>query len=403
MSAGLDRPGLAPVWAELARRFGEGQPPVAITLRDLSLSERRAVADLLGLDRLPRETARLRVDRLAAACGVGDRDGLRAMVERRLGPIVDRREIRQADRRAREDLWSWLAAEARGLPLARSDPDRLESWVGTARALGVPGGDVERHRRRLAAVLSVLAALPADGIGLAALADDLLGDPHALDRGRSAAALVLEAVAVARNRPRPSDAEAVRLLWEEMGVVPDPLSSTVLALGLRPPPDHPLRSACATGEPVVLTLSQLRRWPLDPLPDGDVAYVVENPSLLAEASGKGWDGPPLVCSSGRPTIAVVTLVRQLRAAGADVFQHADFDGAGLGITAWMAERAGTTPWRMGAGDYLAAVAVRRPRVPLLGRLPSTPWDPRLAGAMTEHGVAVHEEETRSDLLAAMNR
>jgi len=248
----------------------------------------------------------------------------------------------------------------------------------------------------------VLAALPADGVGLAALAADVLGDPHALDRGRATATLVLDAVAVARQRGRPTDAEAARLLWEEVGVVPDPLSSTVLALGLQLAGDHPLRPVFAAGEPVVLTLSQVRRWPADPLPPGGAAFVVENPSLVAEAAAGGWGGPPLLCSSGRPTIAVVSLVRQLRAAGAEVFQHADFDPAGLGITAWLAQRAGTIPWRMGAADYLAAVATDRERVAIAGRLPPAPWDPELVETMAAHGVAVYEEEVRADLLSAIS-
>jgi uncharacterized protein (TIGR02679 family) len=408
---GRSRPELAPVWAELARRFGDGDPPVAITLRDLSMGERQAVADLLGLDRLPPATARIRADRLVAAFGVDGVDGLRAAVEAQVGPIVDRRAARLDARRRRDDVWAWLADQVGGLPLVAGDAERLGPWVETVRAAGVPGGDVDRHRRRLAAVLAVLTTLPADGIGLASLAADVLGDPHALDRGRATATLVLDAVAVARQRARPTDAEAARLLWEEVGVVPDPLSSAVLALGLHLTGNHPFASVSAAGEPVVLTLSQLRRWPVDPLPAGGAAFVVENPSLVAAAAtggwggtaaASGWGGPPLLCSSGRPTVAVVSLVRQLRAAGAEVFQHADFDPAGLGITAWLAQRAGTVPWRMGAADYLAAVATDRERVRLAGRLPPAPWDPDLVEAMAAHGVAVYEEELRAGLLSAMS-
>jgi uncharacterized protein (TIGR02679 family) len=396
------RPELAPVWAELARRFGDGDPPVAITLRDLSMRQRQALADLLGLDRLPPATARCRVDRLAAAFGVAGVDGLRAVVEAQVGPIIDRRAARLEARRRRDDVWAWLAGQAGSLPLAADDPERLAPWVETIRAAGVPGGDIARLRRRLAAALAVLAALPADGTGLAALANDVLGDPHALDRGRGTAALILDAVALSRQRARATDAEAARLLWEEVGVVPDPLSSTVLALGLNLTGDHPLHQVSAAGEPVVLTLSQLRRWPVNPLPAGSAAFVVENPSLVAEAATRGWSGPPLLCSSGRPTVAVVTLIRQLRAAGAEVFQHADFDVAGLGITAWLAQRAGTMPWRMGATDYLGAVATERERVALAGRLPPAPWDPDLIEVMAARGVAVYEEELRAGLLSAIS-
>lgn len=51
----------------------------------------------------------------------------------------------------------------------------------------------------------------------------------------------------------------------------------------------------------------------------------------------------------RPTIAVVILVRQLRAAGANVFQHADLDAGGRGITAWLANLAGQRPVAHGHG------------------------------------------------------
>ena len=402
----LDRPGLARLWVELARRFGDGRPPMALTLAGLSVPERQALADLLGLDRLPPGTARVRLDRLAAACGVEGDAGLRALVEARLGPIIDRRAARADSRRARDAYWAWLADAAAGLPMTAGDPALVEPWLEVVRAAGVPGGDFGAHRRRLDRALAVLAALPADGVALASLAADHLGDAHALDRGRPTATLVLDAVAAARGRPRASDAEGARLLWEEVGVVPDPLSSTVLCLGLRPPePADPLAAwlgAAATAcEPAVVTLAQLRRWPLDPLPAGDTAFVVENPTLLTEAAARGWAGPPLVCSSGRPSIAGVALLRQLGAAGATLAQHADFDGGGLSITGWLADRAGTTPWRMGAGDYLAAVAVARERVPLANRLPPSPWDPGLREAMATSAVAVHEEEIRGTLLSAM--
>lgn len=399
----LDRPGLAPVWDELARRLADGGEPRTIVLRALGERERRALADLLGLDRLPGRQVRLPVDRLAAAAGVDGLPGLRAEVEARRGPIADRRSEREAAVRGRAEMWAWFGDEVARLPLASGAPGGLSPWVASVRAAGVPGGDVEVHRSRLGAALRVLVALPADGASLASLASDTLGDPHGLDRGRWTSSVVLAAVADALDRPAPSDAEAVRNLWEGVGVAPDPLSSTVLTLGLRPGGDGPLASWLRTSaeqfEPVVLTLAQLRRWPVEPLAAGTVAYVVENPSLVAEATRRRVEAPPLVCSSGRPTVAVVTLLRQLAATGATLRQHADFDATGLSITNWLADRAGTTPWRMGADDYAAATPGAA--VALAGRLPPTPWDPGLAAAMASTGRAVHEEDVRATLLEAM--
>jgi uncharacterized protein (TIGR02679 family) len=226
-----------------------------------------------------------------------------------------------------------------------------------------------------------------------------------LDRGRSTATLVLDAVAVLLGQDRPTDAETTRLLWEGVGVVPDPLSSAVLTLGLRPPGGGPLaghlRSMTDAGEPSTLTLSQLRRWPVAPLARGSTALVVENPTLVAEAADRGWNGSPLVCTSGRPTHAVVVLLRQLGADGAVLAQHADFDVAGLGISSWLSRRTGSLPWQMTGHDYLEALRTSGTTVQLGGTVPPTPWDPTLQEAMARHGLAVHEEAIRGEPLGRM--
>jgi uncharacterized protein (TIGR02679 family) len=398
----LGRRQLSPLLDEIARRFGEGETPVTVSLRGLPLATRRALADLLGADRLPAATGRLRLDRLAAAAGLRSIDELRAQLEELRGPLPDRRADRAAARQARAALWAWFEQEAASLSFG--DPAGLSAWVAALRSGGVRGG-VEQQRHRLASVLAVLGRLPAEGAPLPVLANDCIGDPHALDHGRPLAGMVLDAAAAALGWPRPTDAESARMLWEAVGVVPDPHSSTVSALGLRGGDADPLArwlsAAAGAGEPVVLSLANLRRWPVRPLPGGAALFVVENPSLLAEAVNRpgGWQGPPIVCSSGRPTIATVTLLRQLGADGATCYQHADLDPSGLAITGWLAQRAGTTPWKMDASDYRRARSPSGARV--LGAIPPTPWDPALARVMAQERRAVYEEEVRSELLEAM--
>ncbi|HLI44940.1 MAG TPA: TIGR02679 family protein [Acidimicrobiales bacterium] len=392
MSAALERPALRSLVEELARRLASGQVVSSVTIPD---DCRPAAADLLGLERVPRSGQRLRIAPLLDALGLADLDALRVAVERVVGPLPQAGAERRAELERRTELWEWLAAEASRITLGGS----LEEWVDAQRARGARGG-VERRRRQLERALAVLRRLPADGLPLASLAADEAGGPHGLDRGRSLTGCVLDAVAVATGQPRPATAEEVRLLWESVGVVPDPLSSTVMALGL-PGDESPLGlwldAARQVGEPLVLTLANLRRWPRPPLAPGERAFVVENPSLLAEAAAAGVLGPPLICSSGRPTIAVVTLLRQLGAAGARLYQHADFDPAGVAITTWLQQHAGTTPWRMTAADYLSSV---RPGDVTFGAVPLTPWDPRLCEAMAEWGTPVYEEEIRLTLLEA---
>jgi uncharacterized protein (TIGR02679 family) len=402
----LARAPLAPLVDELVVRFGDGLP-AALNLRRLDDDARSAVADLLGAARVPAATARLSIRRLLSALELPDVDHLRAAVESIRGPIPDRRASRSAASAAREEFWSWFDTEVDAVrsttPRLPDLPD-LSNWGARVRAAGIRGGP-DRHRRRLERAVAVLRRLPADGVTLAALAADVLGDPHGLDRGRSVAALVVDALA-GEAAAGARDAEAIRGLWERFGVAPDALSSSVLVLGLRPPDRHPLaaylRYAASASEPVVLTLAQLRRWPLPALATDRAAFVVENPSVVAEAARRGWaGGPPLLCSSGRPTVAVVTLIRQLAAGGAAVHQHADFDAAGLAITAWLADRAGTRPWQMTAADYRAAAAGAFDAVPLTGPLPSTPWDRSLPSTMAAEGAAVYEEQLRDQLLDAI--
>jgi Protein of unknown function C-terminus (DUF2399) len=63
------------------------------------------------------------------------------------------------------------------------------------------------------------------------------------------------------------------------------------------------------------------------------------------------------------------------------------DVAGVGITACLAEHAGTTPWRMMSDDYLAVATARHDRPLLRGAIPATPWDPCLAQVMADQGCS----------------
>ena len=401
----LGRPELAPLVDELARRLSEGVAVTTVALRGLPEPVRRAVADLLGSDRVPSAANRVRIDRLLAALGMASVDDLRAAVEELRGPLADRRAERQREQADRDALWSWLAVEASAVGLT-ADRSRLDQWVASQRINGAWGG-VEMHRRRLERALAVLRSLPADGVPLSALAADLAGGPHALDHGTRLAAIVLDAIRLAFDTPRPSGAEDIRILWETVGVAPDPHSSTVLVLGLPggswTPLGRWLDEAAAAGEPVVLSLSNLRRWPVRPLAPGTRVFVVENPAIVAEAAAGGWTGPVVVCSSGRPTVAVLMLLRQLGADGATVLQHADFDPDGLAITAWLAERAGTIPWQMSLPEYLAAVDRFKDRPRIRRPVPDTPWDPGLRSGLEHHLLPVYEEDLRTDLLTSMRR
>lgn len=401
----LGHPALAPLVDELSRRYESGSAPVRIRVPNLAEAGERALADLLGLDRYLAQgggagrTRTLAVARLATALG-GD---LRPVVEELRGPLRDRFAERDAHTRRREALWAWLGSRVAGLPIF-SCPESAQTWVDRVRRSGVPGGDVDTHRRRLEVAVQVLCRLPAGGVTLASLAADVTGDAHVLDAGRRIGRLVVDALAVSAGVETGPDGAAVRALWERVGVIVDPLSSTALILGLRSGGSHPLATMLATaanaGEPVVVTLSQLARWPFFPTGETRSVLVVENPAVVNEAATAGFR-VPMLCTGGWPSVAALTLLRPLLAAGIQVYQHADFDPAGLRITSWLQVHLGTTPWQMTAGAYRGGLDLVPDSPPVVGDIPDTPWEPTLAELMRRERRAIHEEAIRHHLLAAM--
>jgi uncharacterized protein (TIGR02679 family) len=98
-----------------------------------------------------------------------------------------------------------------------------------------------------------------------------------------------------------------------------------------------------------------------------------------------------------PSAAQQTLIAQLAAGGARLRYHGDFDWAGLVIGNFVMREFGAEPWRFGTADYLSAAA--GPGIALRGDRPvAARWDDRLAGAMSERRVAVHEEGVVESLL-----
>jgi uncharacterized protein (TIGR02679 family) len=213
--------------------------------------------------------------------------------------------------------------------------------------------------------------------------------------------LVLRALAVIYQAAPPTDAEQRRALWHRAGIADDELSSTVLCAGLRfDGTDVVSRvlAACAdAGQAAVLTLQQLRG---DSAPNQapDRVWIVENPSIVALALRRfGPRCPPLVCTAGWPSGAGVLLLRTLRAAGAELRYHGDFDGEGLRIAAHIIARTGARPWRMSSADYLAAVSDGPP----VGQVTAVPWDADLAAHLIASGSTVSEERVAATLLDDM--
>ncbi|MGW0287785.1 TIGR02679 family protein [Streptomyces sp. NPDC003236] len=398
--ATLRRPELRPLWDTLHSRLSSGRPVTRVRLGPLDDTQREALADLLGLDRLPDARPSVPLTRLEEAVTELSGRTVREIVSELVGPLGDRAGERRRQRDERAELWTWLARHE----TVRAQP-ALSDWAATCRAAGVVAGSAEHTRTLLTDALKVLAALPGQAEPLPVFAARVLsGRAHALDDGTPLSALVLRALVTVYDTVPPQSAAERRALWTRAGVADDELSATVLVGGLRPVGDGLLArvaTACTeVGQATSLTLAHVRypgEFILSEAPES-VVHVVENPSILALALRRfGPCCPPLVCTSGWPNSAAIQLLRMLADHGAALRYHGDFDGEGIRIAAYVLDKTSARPWRMTAADYRAAVA-SSPHGPQPGRITEAPWDLELAEVMAEHDTAVVEELVAEVLL-----
>jgi hypothetical protein len=357
-------PELAPLWRAVHSRLSSGRPVGRVRVGPLDAGQQAALADLLGLSRLPGEQPSVSLATLDHVLAESVGMPAREVVAQLIGPLGDRAGDRERAAAQRD---------------------------------GLAGGSVPRTRDELGCALRVLAELPAPGVPLPVLADQVLGDTHGLDEGTRCAGLVLRALASIHDVPPPANAQHRRALWERAGVAGDELSTVALAAGLQPEGSDVaariLRVCTEAGQAAALTLGQLRTadWARGPAD----AWVFENPSVLAMALARfGRRCPPIAVTSGWPSSAVILLLRALRSAGTRLHYHGDFDGEGLRIAAAVVARTGAAPWRMTSADYLRAAT----HGPPVGRMSDVPWDGALATHMAAAGITVPEERVAAELL-----
>ncbi len=216
---------------------------------------------------------------------------------------------------------------------------------------------------------------------------------------------ILRGIAVVLDVAPSTNAVERRRLWEEAGVQPDEVSTTVLTLGLRPSGGTAVARAVLArsdaGCETHLTLRDLRR--LDRLLSaGTAVWVCENPRILEAAMDAGTP-EVMVCTAGNPVVAVTMLLDRLAADGARLCYRGDFDWAGLAIANRIIGTYGATPWRMRTVDYQAALVAAGARMvelpALAGAAVEAVWDADLAPAMDRSGWAVHEELILEDSVA----
>ncbi|MBC7452923.1 MAG: TIGR02679 family protein [Massilia sp.] len=382
---------LQPLRQRLRGRYERGVEDGVVTLGKLTPLERAALCGLLG--RRPGEGSSLRFaieDLDVALRNGGLADSLRGALCLLDGPITNRTAHR-ADMLAR---WERVAA----LDL---EP-RLAALLADARAIGmlkrVSRGDSEFATRLCQAASRVLARLPAPAQARSQLAADVLGDAHGLDPGRPVARLVLSALRRRATDDEDADSEeTVRETWAAAGVMVNELARPALFLNLP-------GALAITGEPAYLSLRALLRCPPAWELNGRLVFVCENPNLVAiAADALGAACAPLVCTDGMPAAAQRTLLHQLRAAGAMLRYHGDFDWPGIAIGNLVMRQFSATPWRFCARDYMTtATGITDGRT--LGEASVTAeWDTTLSAAMGSAGWAIDEEAVATELLRDLSQ
>ena len=371
-----------------------------ISVADPDDAERKAIIGITGVHQ-PAGTRRLTVslESLDAAVRRATGHGLAELLTV-LGPPLRNRPVAAASLAASR---AGLAALAEASPLYLAC-DWYRQWLGELRQDGTltrlaTQGDVGLLGQAIR-VLEFLDGRPggAGPIALPALAARITGDTKALNHGTGVGTLVLRALALRADVPRPGSAAERRDLWDRAGVLVDDLASRVLVLNLPAEGEglgEWLTSAARYGTPFQVTLHQLAAHPVRV--SCPRVFVCENPAVLRRACAElGAACPPLVCTEGRPSAAFHRLMGLAVGAGAELWYHGDFDWPGVAIAADVIARYDGRAWRMSASDYLSAA---RPGVGLGGDPVDAPWDPELRGAMSIEGHAVYEETVGDDLLA----
>lgn len=296
-------------------------------------------------------------------------------------PLVTRQAKREAHAIHQEEFRAKLLSLAQALPDDSQGRRWLEhgyhgqEWIFT-RYKNSPADEQERQLILVRYIASALDQLPGPGAPerLALFAQRTSGDPHVLDPDRAAGRLLLLALSDLANDKEESSyslarspqdrAQALRL-YGGAGLLVDMISSNVAvcnlveAIYLNGMPD-PLVQA-AGKRVLLLPLRQLLEWK-HLVPASATIYVFENPQVFEEvvaALGSVAAFPTLVCTSGWPSSAALTLLQQLLEESPDnrLYYSGDFDLKGLQIAAYLGARypGRCHPWHFDPASYEIAL------------------------------------------------
>jgi uncharacterized protein (TIGR02679 family) len=351
----------------------ESQVRGQITLQDCASDERREIASFLGKPLYADTNIRVKLVDVEKAllhsfnCTLPDL--LRAYFPDSV--LVTRAERRAQHTQRQSDFRAALASLIAQLPQETQGRYWLEhsshgeQWL-YARYKNAPPEEQQRQLKLVAYIAGLLDQLPRPEAPerLALFAQRTSGDPHMLDAGRAAGRLFLLALSDLANRDL-GDREQELLLYRNAGLLVDTISTNVAVYNLASAfyldgtPDPLLHAAGA--RVMLLPLRQLQEWQ-SVTSNSATIYVVENPQVFEEiiASVQAENEPPtLVCTSGWPSVAALTLLDLLLSASLtyNLRYSGDFDARGLQIAAYMLARypGRCHLWRFDCDTYSAVL------------------------------------------------
>jgi uncharacterized protein (TIGR02679 family) len=376
--------GLSRLLVKLREKYIEvGRVGGQVFLEDATLNERREIASFLARSPFADTDLRVKLVDVEKAlmhsfnCTLPEL--LTAFFPDR--PLVTNQAKRAAHALHQADFRTTLLSIASALPEGSQGKHWLQQgqhgqeWI-FSRFKNSPAEEQERQLKLVRYIASVLDILPKPDAPerLALFAQRTSGDPHALDPGRAAGRLLLLALSdLANGREEgsssftksPQDRAQALRLYNTSGLLVDTISSSVAAFNLagamyhNGTPDPLLRAA---GKRVLLLpMRQLLEWKRL-VPASPTIYVFENPQVFEEiiaALGSATALPTLVCTSGWPSTAALTLLdRLLEESPVNCLRYSgDFDLKGLQIAAYLGARypGRCHPWRFDTASYELAL------------------------------------------------
>ncbi len=410
----FSKPGFRRLFQAIRKKYRSlGRVGGKVQLRNLTAEEQEVLGGFFGrnMARQSSLTADIaEVDRII-------RESRFAAGLEELLPEYFREELKsnQEIARDREEQWKRFFAEIE--PVAVREKTR--AWLqavkegkesGYRTLLSLYQEDRDEAVRVLTTCVRALDELPAltgERCRRPVFAARLTGNPHGLDRGTWLGRLLYSGILyILGNSPEEQitsiryRAEEVRAVFRLAGLEEDDLSSNVIIAGLRAKPEDPraglFENALMSRSPLILPLRFLEQktawFPFE------AVYVVENPPVFS-AILDTWDRrrgcPPLICTSGQPSVAALWLLDELVAGGTKVYYSGDFDGKGLeiGIGLWKRYRNAFVPWLFDARTYEHAAAGTRLSDEQRKRIGSleVPWDSGLPKAILRRGYVVYQE------------